>query len=140
MAMIQENGKWLTVSVKQNGDRFYYYNNKLHREKGPAIELADGGKSWYFEGKKVVVKSQKEFEGLIKTAQTQYYTVKIETMLPATLTYKILANSPEEAVNKARKTQPQQIQHRLAGKKDIKATIYEFGSTMIKLITNLVGK
>ena len=36
---IIENGKWLTLSIKPNGDKFYYYNNQLHREKGPAIEL-----------------------------------------------------------------------------------------------------
>lgn len=140
MATVQENGKWLTVSIKDNGDRFYYHNNQLHREKGPAIELADGNKVWYYEGKKVEAKSQKDFEGIIKTAQPQYYTVKIETMVPATLTFKVLAESPEDAATKARKASPSNVQYRLGGRKDLKATIYDFGSSMIKLITNLAGK
>jgi hypothetical protein len=34
-----------------NGDRFWFLNGNLHREDGPAIELANGDKSWFLDGK-----------------------------------------------------------------------------------------
>ena len=39
------------VKVYTNGDKFWYLNDELHREDGPAIEWADGSKSWYLNGK-----------------------------------------------------------------------------------------
>jgi hypothetical protein len=30
----------------------WYVHNELHREDGPAIEYADGGKEWYLHGKR----------------------------------------------------------------------------------------
>ena len=38
-----------TVKVNKIGDTFWYINGELHRENGPAIELADGYK-WYING------------------------------------------------------------------------------------------
>ena len=35
-----------------NGDKTWYLNGKLHREDGPAIEYSDGSKSWYLNGKR----------------------------------------------------------------------------------------
>jgi hypothetical protein len=40
-----------TVTVGDNGDKFWYQNDKLHRLDGPAIEDADGFKEWYQNGK-----------------------------------------------------------------------------------------
>jgi len=37
-----------TVKVNADGDKFWYLNGKLHREDGPAIEYADGDKSWWY--------------------------------------------------------------------------------------------
>ena len=36
-----------------NGTKYWYLNGKLHREDGPAIEWADGYKVWYLNGKQV---------------------------------------------------------------------------------------
>jgi hypothetical protein len=44
----------------------YYLNNKFHRLDGPAIEWNFGIKQWYYEGKFIYCKSQKEFERCIK--------------------------------------------------------------------------
>ena len=33
-----------------NGTKFWYLNGKRHREDGPAVEYADGGKEWYLNG------------------------------------------------------------------------------------------
>jgi hypothetical protein len=40
-----------TYRIKyDNGDKEWYKDDKLHREDGPAIELADGGSEWYLNG------------------------------------------------------------------------------------------
>lgn len=67
------------------------------------------------------------------------FDVKIETMLPATLTYRIWADSPEEALLLTKKAQPINIKHNLAGKRNIRATVSNAYSSIIKLIKNLVG-
>lgn len=40
-----------TLTIKQNGDKEWLKNGKLHREDGPAIEYLNGGKRWYIDGK-----------------------------------------------------------------------------------------
>ena len=35
------------VKVYNNGDKKWYLNGLLHREDGPAIEKANGEKSWW---------------------------------------------------------------------------------------------
>ena len=32
--------------------RWYYFNDKLHRENGPAVEYGDGTKDWFLNGKR----------------------------------------------------------------------------------------
>jgi hypothetical protein len=39
------------VQVVADGSKFWYLKDKLHREDGPAIEWANGYKSWYLNGK-----------------------------------------------------------------------------------------
>mgnify|MGYP000185697326 CR=1 FL=1 len=34
------------------GGKTWYINGKLHREDGPAYEYADGGKAWFIDGKR----------------------------------------------------------------------------------------
>lgn len=36
--------------VRPNGDRFWYRNGKLHRNKGPAADCQDGYQVWYRDG------------------------------------------------------------------------------------------
>ena len=39
------------VKVDSDGSKEWYLNDKLHREDGPAVELADGSRAWYLNGK-----------------------------------------------------------------------------------------
>ena len=42
------------IHIDEDGDKHYYADRKMtirHREDGPAIEYADGSKSWYINGK-----------------------------------------------------------------------------------------
>ena len=41
-----------------DGDKFWFLKGQLHREDGPAVECADGHKFWYLEGEKI---SEQEF-------------------------------------------------------------------------------
>ena len=40
-----------TVKVHTNGDKFWYLNDKIHREDGPAVEYSNGDKYWWINGK-----------------------------------------------------------------------------------------
>lgn len=84
-------------------------------------------------------------QGAAKTKQPptkKYYTVKVETLTPVIYSYRVLAESPEEAIKisadawkQASQSAPPQI---LSGKmKRLKATVYEYGTSLIKLIKNL---
>ena len=42
-----------TVKVYSNGTKYWYLNDRLHREDGPAVERANGYKYWYLNGKYV---------------------------------------------------------------------------------------
>jgi len=42
--------KTYKVEIDGNGDKFWFLNDELHREDGPAIEYADGTKLWYLNG------------------------------------------------------------------------------------------
>jgi hypothetical protein len=42
------------IRINKNGDKFYFSDREMtifHREDGPAIERADGSKSWYLNDK-----------------------------------------------------------------------------------------
>ena len=47
------------VSTYPNGDRYWYLNDQLHREDGPAIDCASGFKAWYLNGERVTEKEHK---------------------------------------------------------------------------------
>lgn len=68
-----------------------------------------------------------------------YYDVKIETMLPATITFKVLAEDPEQAILLTKHMAPSGVQHKLAGRKDKKVTVYNMGSSMVRLVKRLTG-
>lgn len=40
------------AAVDAYGNKVWYKDGKLHREDGPAIELANGEKFWYYFGHK----------------------------------------------------------------------------------------
>jgi len=42
----------MNPEIDEYGDKFWYdSDNRFHREDGPAIEYADGDKSWFKNGK-----------------------------------------------------------------------------------------
>ena len=49
-----------------HGNKYWYLNDKLHRENGPACEYAYGTKHWYLNGIELKCTTQKEFLHLLK--------------------------------------------------------------------------
>jgi hypothetical protein len=47
-----------------NGYKSWWINGKRHRENGPALECADGTKFWYLNNERI--QSQEEFERLVR--------------------------------------------------------------------------
>ena len=43
--------KTYKVQVDDGGNKFWYLNDRLHREDGPAVEEVDGAKIWYLNGR-----------------------------------------------------------------------------------------
>jgi hypothetical protein len=37
-------------SIIEDGNKYWYLNDQLHREDGPAIEHVSGNKAWYLHG------------------------------------------------------------------------------------------
>jgi hypothetical protein len=68
-----------------------------------------------------------------------YFDVKVECMLPATLTYRVYAETPQQAAEMIKGLTPTMVKHRLIGRKEIKLMVYDAGSSMIKFIKNLFG-
>lgn len=71
-----------------------------------------------------------------KPKQKKLYDIKLECNMPCTLTYRILADDENDAILQIRKHSPNNIKHNINLKRDIKATVYEAGYLMIKLIKN----
>jgi len=47
---IEEDGLTYEVKTYPNGDKYWRYNNKLHRLTGPAVESVDGYKAYLING------------------------------------------------------------------------------------------
>jgi hypothetical protein len=75
-----------------------------------------------------------------KIPDKKYYDVKVECMLPATLIYRVLAESPEQAAEMTKTMSPTGVKHKLIGRREMKLVVYDSGSTLIKLIKNLFGR
>lgn len=69
--------------------------------------------------------------------EKKYFKVVMECNMPATVTYKVLAESPEKALELIKNMPPIAVKYYLPKKINLKATIYEFGSSLIQLIKKL---
>lgn len=72
-------------------------------------------------------------EKKIKKPELKYYDVKMEVTLPATVVYRVLAETPEDALELAKKANPLSVKYVLNKKKPLKALIYDAGSSLIRL-------
>lgn len=68
-----------------------------------------------------------------------YYDVKVECMLPATLTYRILAEDAKQAADLIRGKSPNSVQHKLTGRKEHVLKVYDASSSMMRFMKKLLG-
>ena len=68
-----------------------------------------------------------------------YYDVKVECMLPATLTYRVLAEDAHQASELIKGRSPNSVQHRLIGRKELTLRVYDSGSTVMRFMKKLLG-
>lgn len=68
----------------------------------------------------------------------KYFDVRVDTMLPATLTYRVLAEDAEEAVKLIKHLSPNSVKHKLIGRKDLKLKVFDAGTTLIRFTMNLL--
>lgn len=74
-----------------------------------------------------------------KIPEKRYYDVKVECLLPATLTYRVLAEDAKQASEMIKGKQPHSVQHKLLGRKEIQMKVYDSGSSMMKFMKKLLG-
>lgn len=89
-----------------------------------------------------VKKAKEELEKKAKLNEPKpkyYYDVKVECMLPATLTYRVLAEDPQQASEMIRGAHPNSVQHRLPGRKELSLKVYDAGSSMMRFMRKLFG-
>jgi len=68
-----------------------------------------------------------------------YFDVKVECMLPATLTYRILAEDANQAAELIKGKSPNSVHHKLVGRKELMLKVYDAGSNLMKFMKKLLG-
>jgi hypothetical protein len=68
-----------------------------------------------------------------------WYDVKLECLLPATLTFRILAEDASQALELIKGKSPNSVQHKLAGRRDLVAKVYDAGSMMMRHMKRPLG-
>lgn len=70
--------------------------------------------------------------------QKNYFDIKVEALCPCIITYRIYADDENDALNQIDKKAPISIKPNISQKRNIKATVYNSGSSLIKLIKNYI--
>lgn len=78
----------------------------------------------------------KKLNKIAQPKQKKYYTVNVECITPCIITYRIYAEDENDAINQVNKAHPINIKPNINLKKLIKATVYDSGSSLIRLIKN----
>ncbi len=78
-----------------------------------------------------------EIKKKAEVKQPRQYTVKVECFIPATLVFQITAENEEEAIKQTHKQAPNQVQQKIAKRKNIKATVYDRNTINVKLVKHL---
>jgi hypothetical protein len=82
---------------------------------------------------------KKEAKKLAEPKPKFYFDVKVECMLPATLTYRILAEDAQQAAELIRGKSPNSVKHQLVGRKELMLKVYDASGCMIRFMKRLMG-
>jgi hypothetical protein len=75
-----------------------------------------------------------------KPKTKQYYDVRVLSLVQADLTYRVLAETPQQAAELIKNIPPSSIKPKLQGKKDLKISVYRAGQSVIEFIKNIWGR
>lgn len=64
--------------------------------------------------------------------QKKYYDIKLEATVPCLITYRILADDEQDALNQMKTKAPDSVRPNVSKKKDIKATVHDAGSSILR--------
>jgi hypothetical protein len=67
-----------------------------------------------------------------KEVKPQYYDVRLEITVPATMHFRIYADSAEEAAKKAERHSVDSIKYHLPKRKNISMVVYKAGTSMLE--------
>lgn len=73
-----------------------------------------------------------------KPKEKKYFTVKVEAMVPATISYRVYAEDEESAIKLIDRQSPTHFQPKINAGKKIKIMVYNSGSNIIRLVKNFV--
>lgn len=88
------------------------------------------------EAKKQKEEEDNKLKKLAAPKQKKYYDIKLECTMPVLLTYRVLADDEHDALIQMKRQAPSDLRPNISQKRDIKATIRESGSSIIKHIKN----
>lgn len=71
-----------------------------------------------------------------KPKEKKYFTVKVEAMVPAVISYRVFAEDEESAIKQIDRQTPTHFQPKINLSKKIKIMVYNSGSTIIRLVKN----
>jgi hypothetical protein len=83
--------------------------------------------------KQAEAKAEKLKKEVAKVKPKVYFDVKVECMVPAVLTYKVLAEDANEAASLIKGKTPNSVQHKLVGRKEQVLKVYDSGSNFMRL-------
>jgi len=70
--------------------------------------------------------------------EKRYFDIRVDALVPCSMTYRVLAENEEDALKQMDKKDPTSFKPKLIAKKLVKATVYEAGSLMIRLVKNYI--
>jgi len=88
----------------------------------------------------LVKEAESKKQELPKIKEKFYFDVKLDCMLPATLTYRVLAEDPQQAADLIKTMSPTGVNHKIFGKKDLKLSVYNAGGSFLRWTKNLLGR
>jgi hypothetical protein len=97
-------------------------------------ELAAKLKNKSFESDEEKEDIEKELKSVEDKLKPRYFTVAIDVTIPATVRYKVLASSAEEALEKTKTMLPTETPKlKLNLMKKIKAQVFKYGTYLVEL-------
>ena len=79
-----------------------------------------------------IAAAEKKKKPLPPTKEKKWFDIRLECMVPCTVQYRIFADDEQDALQQMDKKTPSSIKPNIFRKKNIKATIYDAGSSLIK--------